>query len=153
MTGSMDATWIIQKDRRSKEATLNITGRDLEQRELKIKFNTDTYKWEYMGTAEDIEFQRLQFEYEQSPITETVKKLLHQNNGYWEGAADDIKKASKYLSWEIDDAPQKIGKLVMKYQGLFFADRINVDKCRKSGKRLFLFKDLNVINVTNDTKQ
>lgn len=151
MTGSMDATWIIQKDRRSKEATLNITGRDLEQRELKIKFNTDTYKWEYMGTAEDIEFQRLQFEYEQSPITETVKKLLHQNNGYWEGAADDIKKASKYLSWEIDDAPQKIGKLVMKYQGLFFADRINVDKCRKSGKRLFLFKDLNVINVTNDT--
>lgn len=95
MTGSMDATWIIKKDRSSKEATLYITGRDLEQRELKIKFNTDNYQWEYIGTAEDIELQRRMRAYNESPILETIKKLLSINNGRWEGSASDLRKWSQ----------------------------------------------------------
>lgn len=113
MTGSMDATWIIKKDRSSKEATLYITGRDLEQRELKIKFNTDNYQWEYIGTAEDIELQRRMRAYNESPILETIKKLLSINNGRWEGSASDLRKWSQLSNCrKIEESSEKIGKFI-----------------------------------------
>ena len=72
--GALDCAWVITKDDRySEEGTLHITGRDMESRKLKIKFNKKSFQWEYVGTEEDIEAQRLKFEYEQSPIIETIK--------------------------------------------------------------------------------
>ena len=113
MTGSMDCTWIIQKERNSKEATLNITGRDLEQQQLKIKFNTVSYQWEYLGTAEDLEAQRQQEEYNNSPIVKAIKRLLKLNSGRWEGSASDLRSASKLMQgYEIHDSVEKIGKFI-----------------------------------------
>ena len=77
MLGAQDCAWMIsKKDRFDNEATLYITGRDLESRNLKIEFKKDVFRWVYIGTAEDIEDQRFQAEYDQSPIVETIKKLV-----------------------------------------------------------------------------
>lgn len=149
--GALDCAWTITKDDRySDEGTLHITGRDMESQKLKIRFNKKTFRWEYVGTEEDVEMQRLQAEYEQSPIVETVKKLIKQNNGRWEGSASEIKAASKYLSWEIYDSPQKIGGLINKYEALFWCDGIGFEyKKGTKGKRIYKFYATNADNATN----
>ena len=148
--GALDCAWVITKDDRyAEEGTLHITGRDMETQKLKIRFNKKSFQWEYIGTEEDIETQRLQTEYEQSPVVETIKKLVAQGGGHWEGSASDIKDASKYLSWEIYDDVRKIGSLINKYEPLLYFDGIDFKYDRGSGKkRKYIF---NVINVTNDT--
>lgn len=128
MTGSMDATWIIKKDRSSKEATLYITGRDLEQQELKIKFNTNTYKWEYLGTADDLEQQRRQRAYDESPIRVTILKLLKLNNGKWQGSSSDLIKNSKLMNCEIYEKAEKVGKFINdNKEFLLWFDNVKVD--------------------------
>lgn len=149
--GALDCAWVITKDDRySEEGTLHITGRDMESQKLKIRFNKSTFRWEYIGIEDDIEMQRLQSEYEQSPIVETVKKLVKQGNGRWEGSASDIKSASKYLSWEIYDTPQKIGSLINKYEALLYFDGIGFEyKKGTKGKRVYKFYVTNADNADN----
>lgn len=157
MTGSMDCTWIIQKERNSKEATLNITGRDLEQQQLKIKFNTVSYQWEYLGTAEDLEAQRQQEEYNNSPIVKAIKRLLKLNSGRWEGSASDLKKSSLLMNGrEIYDSAEKIGKFINNNKEfMLWFDNIKVENKRVSSKRFFVFStvttDTTVITDTTDT--
>ena len=152
--GALDCAWVITKDDRySEEGTLHITGRDMETQKLKIRFNKKTFQWEYIGTEEDIEAQRLRAEYDQSPIVETIKKLVKQGGGRWEGSASDIKSASKYLSWEIYESTQKIGSLVRKYEALLYFDGIEFKDLGQKGKsrtRTYLFFDVhNVPDVHN----
>ncbi len=157
MTGSMDATWIIKKDRSSKEATLYITGRDLEQRELKIKFNTDNYQWEYMGTVDDIELQRRMQAYNESPILETIKKLLSTNNGRWEGSASDLKKCSEVMNCKkIEERAEQIGKFINNNtEFLLWYDNIEVKSRRTNKNKLYIFtyttNTTNTANTTNTT--
>lgn len=153
MTGSMDATWIIQKDRRSKEATLNITGRDLVQQELKIKFNTNTYKWEYLGTADDLEQQRRQRAYDESNIRITILKLLKLNNGKWQGSSSDLIKNSRLMNCEIYEKAEKVGKFINdNKEFLLWFDNVKVENKRTNSKRLYVFTtDTTVITDTTDT--
>ena len=103
---------------------------------------------------EDIENQRFQAEYDQSPLIETIKKLVKQGNGHWEGSAQEIKDASKYLSWEIYDDVRKIGKQINRYEPLLHFDGIKIDTDRSSRGRKYIFNvihDTNVIDDTNNT--
>lgn len=81
MLGAQDCAWLIsKKDRFDDEATLHITGRDLESRNLKVRFIKELFQWQYIGTEEDIENQRFQAEYDQmvdgmDVIKMTAKKM------------------------------------------------------------------------------
>lgn len=133
---------------------MHITGRDLESRNLKVRFVKELFQWQYIGTEEDIENQRFQAEYDQSPLIETIKKLVKQGNGHWEGSAQEIKSASKYLSWEIYDDVRKIGKQISRYEPLLYFDGIKFDVERKSSGRKYIFNvihDTNVTDVIHDT--
>ena len=152
--GALDCAWVISKeDRYSDEGTLHITGRDMETAKLKIRFNKKSFQWEYIGTEEEIESQRLMEEYEQSPIVGTIRKLVKQGGGHWEGSASDIVDASKYLGCQIYDDVRKVGSLINKYEGLLvFADGIACVMKRTGKKgRVYHFDDTNISNVTNDT--
>ena len=51
MLGAQDCAWLIsKKDRSDNEATLHITGRDLDNRDLKIEFDKKFFQWRYIGT-------------------------------------------------------------------------------------------------------
>lgn len=148
--GALDCAWVISKDDRySMEGTLNITGRDMDSQKLKIRFNKKTFQWEYIGTEEDIEAQRLVSEYEQSPVVETIRNLLKEHDGHWEGNASEIKEASKYRKYQIFDDVRKIGSLINKFEGLLWSnDGIVFEYDTKTrGKRKYIF---NVVNVAND---
>lgn len=148
--GATDCAWVISKeDRHSDDATLHVTGRDMETRKLKIRFNKKSFRWEYIGTEEEVESRRLMEEYESSPIVETIRRLVKQNGGHWEGSASDIVDASKYLSRQIYDDVRSVGGLISKYEGLLWAvDRINCHADRTSKKRMYHFNVTHVIDVT-----
>ena len=122
----------------------------MESQKLKIRFNKKTFQWEFIGTEEDIEAQRLKTEYEQSPVVETIKKLIKQGGGHWEGSASDIITASKYLSHGIYDDARKVGSLINKYEPLFWVDGIDYKYDRNKKKRGYIFSDINVTDVTNE---
>ncbi len=152
--GALDCAWVITKeDRYSEEATLHVTGRDMETQKLKIRFNKTSFQWEYVGTAAEVEGQRLMEEYEQSPIVETVKKLVKQGGGHWEGSANDIVDASKYLSRQIHDDVRNVGSLIGKYEGLFWAmDGIRYDRDKGAkGKRKYFFDATHADDATHAT--
>ena len=150
--GALDAAWVITKtDRYSEEGTLYITGRDMESLKLKIRFNKKTFQWEYIGTEEDVNAQRLQNEYDESPLRNTIKKLVDQGGGRWEGSAGEIIEASKYLGSPIYDDVRKIGGLINKYKDLFWTDYLDYEfkRAGHKGKRVYMF--FNVSNVSNVT--
>lgn len=153
--GALDCAWVITKeDRMADEGTLHITGRDMESQKLKIKFNKKTFCWEYLGTAEEIEAQQFQVEYDNSPVIQTIKKLVNQGSGHWEGSASDIQEASKYLGSQIYDDVRKIGTIINKFEALLYFDGIRFEFRRTNRDRKYIFNDTNVIhntNITNDT--
>ena len=111
--GSLDCAWVLSREsRQTNDGTLHITGRDLPNQDYKIRFNKDNYCWEYIGTAEDIEQQRQQQAYEESPITMTIVKLLKLNDGKWQGTSSNLIKNSRLMNCEIYDRPEKVGRFI-----------------------------------------
>ena len=56
LSGGADSSFILQKDKRTEStATLVCTGRDIEQRELFLEFNKDTFLWELLRPIETSE--------------------------------------------------------------------------------------------------
>ena len=151
--GALDCAWVITKeDRFSDEAVLHITGRDMESLKLRIRFNKQSFCWEYLGTVEEIETQRLQVEYEQSPVIATIKKLVNQGSGHWEGSASDIQDASKYLGSQIYDDVRKVGSIINKFEALLYFDGIRFDYLKgNGGKRKYIFNATDVTNANNAT--
>ena len=147
--GALDCAWVITKDDRySEEGTLHVTGRDMDAQKLKIKFNKKIFQWEYVGTEEDIETQRLFFEYDQSPITDTIRKLVKQGGGHWEGSASDIKEASKYLSSEIYDDAKRVGNFNNKFESFFMGvDGIRYDVLILTPKSKTSVRDIPLNNL------
>lgn len=151
--GALDCAWLITKDDRyAEEGTLHITGRDMETKKLKIRFNKKSFQWEYVGTEEDIELQRQAFEYDQSPVVQTIKKLVKQGSGHWEGSAKDIVEASKYFGNQIYDDVRKVGKLISKFEVFLSFDGIDFDyKKAGGGTRKYVFNATNAVHATNAT--
>src|SRR6266536_1370621 len=55
VTGAVDGTLILKRDRGQTEATLFVTGRDVEcEQQLALSFDTTTALWTLVGNAEDL---------------------------------------------------------------------------------------------------
>ena len=55
LTGTADATVLVQRGRQSKEVVMHITGRDVEEQQLSVKFDlSDRVPFNLMGTTEEV---------------------------------------------------------------------------------------------------
>ena len=79
ITCAADFTWVLTRDRDSPDATLRITGRDVEQRELELSFRE--YRW---VKVKDTPFEKLA-ESKISPCVLDIVSFAHER-GHWEGA-------------------------------------------------------------------
>ena len=90
----------------------------------------------------------------QSPIRETIIKLVGQGSGHWEGRSEEIKNASKYLSQEIYEDVRNIGKFIREYSDLLQGiDGVNAIP-GNTKTRKWKFNDTNATNnidAKNDT--
>lgn len=68
--GVLDVAWGLYRKRGEKTATLKLTGRDIEERELAMRFDRQTGCWECLGDAAEI----IASEQEQA-VLDALKKL------------------------------------------------------------------------------
>lgn len=136
LLGAADVCWMIRRE--SRDDTLSIlktTGRDIPSLELTISFNNQSFLWEFKGTAEEVKAQKEMDDYSKSPVIGTIKKLVTQNNGRWEGTVSEIISSSKYLGAVIYDDPAVVGKEIRRFEGLLLMEaRIKTDYGRSSTK-------------------
>ncbi len=121
LTGASDTMIVMSKEKRSDENTkLSITGRDVEMQEYSMNFNKDCCRWHVLGTADEVEERKAIEEYNENPLTLTIRKLLNQNKDGWTGGATELINASRMFKTPIRDKAQSIGKSISKIQDLLF---------------------------------
>ena len=124
--GAADTTWTIIKNKRSDgEATLHITGRDVEQTDTVISFDKSAWKWKPMGALDLIVSQRDREAYDNDPIVHTIKTLLKES-GEWKGSAADLMAEGKRIckrpiatsAQSIGYSLKKLDDKLMEYDGI-----------------------------------
>lgn len=128
--GAADTIWAIIKGKRTdNEATLHITGRDVEQSNTVITFDKSTWKWKPVGAVELIAAQKEKLAYDGNPIVRTIRELLNRN-GEWKGTATDLLNAGRQICrTQIAPTAQKLGRDLNKLDGqLLDYDGIMHDK-------------------------
>jgi Bifunctional DNA primase/polymerase, N-terminal/AAA domain/Primase C terminal 1 (PriCT-1) len=53
LTGSVDASLVLKRERGRQDATLFVTGRDIDDQELALRWDTDHAAWSILGNAEE----------------------------------------------------------------------------------------------------
>lgn len=142
-----DAYWVLDKEDRfaDTESTLSITGRDMQERQMSLKWHEDIMRWQYVGAAEDVALNKKRKEHEENPIVRTIKALLDQNSDRtWKGTVSDIIQASKYLNnhrYQIYQDGRQVGSYINAHKSdLFNFDRITFDYDRSSNSREYVFR-------------
>ena len=121
LTGCADEMIVMSKESRDDENTkLSITGRDVEMQDYQMNFNKDCCRWHVLGTTDEVEERKTIEEYNNNPLTLTIRKLLNQNKEGWTGGATEIINASRAFKTPIRDKAQSIGKSISKIQDLLF---------------------------------
>lgn len=139
--GALDTAMMIDRESRSDaNATLHITGRDIEQQELAIRFDKESFCWISEGTTQEQEYRQRMEEYQNSPIISTIEALINNHGGTWTGTATEIIQASRAFSITITDDPARIGLFIREYEPELWAyDHITVEYPRKSSGREMRF--------------
>lgn len=121
LTGAADTMIVMSKEKRDDENTkLSITGRDVEMQDYQMNFNKDCCRWHVLGTVDEVEERKIIEEYNENPLTLTIRKLLSQNKDGWTGGATELINASKMFKTPIRDKAQSVGKSISKIQDLLF---------------------------------
>lgn len=113
--GAADTIFMIdKKSREDKNATLSITGRDVEESNTVIHFNQQTFKWEVVGDASEIAEQEKRENYNNDPVVQTIKTLLNESpNHQWEGMATALLNEGKRITqMHIASSAKDLGKRI-----------------------------------------
>jgi len=135
LMGAVDTSFVItKKSRNDINATLHITGRDIESGELIMSFNKETCQWELIGNAQDVAKINEKTEYENNQIVKTIKVLLDESDsGTWTGNAKSLLEAGKQItgfpldssSRSLNGALKKLKNQLMKYDNIIYTDTPN----------------------------
>jgi hypothetical protein len=77
LTGSVDATIILKRDREQDSGTLNATGRDIEECEKAMMFNKQLCKWSILGDV--VEHQSTKMGNSILDVLKSATKPLHSS--------------------------------------------------------------------------
>ena len=136
--GALDAALMIDREQRSDSAaTLYVTGRDVEQQELAIEFDSRSCQWFYRGTAEEIASGKKREAYDNSPVIDVARKLVAYNGGKWFGSASDILAAAKVFGVALSMDVSLISRTLSSFEGELWAwDHIKVNLTRGASSRI-----------------
>ena len=118
--GAADTIWVLIKEKRGDgEAVLHVTGRDLPQQEAVVRFQRQSWRWEMVGAAADLEARRAREEYDRNPVVMTIRKLLQQSPGHrWEGTSKELLEAGRYLVRQpLAPDSQRLGFAIRNLEG------------------------------------
>jgi Uncharacterized conserved protein len=145
LLGAADSAMVIDKPKRNDtQATLYITGRDVDRQELAIEFNTEQNKWLFM--FEDQTENRRKEEYCKNPIIITIKDLTAF--GSWSGTTAELNEKIQEIT-SITYNTKELGKLIVRLiSDLLEFDNISYNHKNHSGlvKHIFTFDEDDISN-------
>lgn len=122
LMGSADAVLMLTKSggRFAEEATLSVTGRDVDMEQYAARFDKTTCRWELLGTVDEQTRQG----FENSPAVLTIKELTA--GGKWQGTVQELadEVLARYPDTELPETAQGLrsyfGKVwpALKYAGI-----------------------------------
>lgn len=127
ISGAADTMLVLAKEKRGDDtATLSVTGRDVEMRELVLQFDKSFCIWQNLGDADAFAEQQARRKYADSPIVRTVKKLLEQSPEGWTGTAQQLWDAGQFIARTslensaraLTSKLKELDKLLMEYDGI-----------------------------------
>lgn len=120
--GAADFTVVLDKrSRMDDEASFILTGRDIEQQERVIRFDKSACRWVMQGTAAELAAQRRVAEYEESPITKTLRTLLLQGDGTWSGNAQALMQmGQRYAHTELAPSSRALNNCICELEPLLW---------------------------------
>ena len=157
LTGTVDTTWRLSKEKRnSAEATLSITGRDVQMSDTVISFNQDSCRWEVVGDLDIVDARKEKERYDHDLIAQTIRKLLKKSPDHtWKGSSSDLKQAViDVMHKDIKDSPQSIGRHISQLSiSLYDYDGICHDGIKNgSGARQHQFYYAEIEDCTVDDR-
>ena len=142
-----DTTMVLTKEKRGdSNATFSVVGRDVESSDTVLRFNKDTCYWENLGDADWFAEQQARQEYQESPIVKTIKKLLEQTPEGWEGTAQQLLEAGRFIArTSLANSPKALsiklkdmGNLLFDYDGIVYERKSNGSG---GGKQRFFYAE------------
>ncbi|MCI9403495.1 MAG: AAA family ATPase [Oscillospiraceae bacterium] len=99
LLGAVDTALVMTKKRRGdEETTLSVTGRDVEDTDLILQFNTNSCRWANLGDMDAFTQAKAQLTYQSSPIRRTILGLLEQSPIGWSGTAQQLLEAGQLIT-------------------------------------------------------
>ena len=129
LSGAVDAVFVLDRSRRhSNSATLVCTGRDIEYREIELRFSGEEHRWELV--ADSIQTPDLLLPPEMAALAEWTKEV-----GFFTGTNSDLaQRFSTYTNVEIS---AKMLKQMMNRWRYLLEDRgVIFHSYRSNGQRL-----------------
>ena len=138
--GSCDTSMVLDKKARNdSQATLHITGRDVQQQDLIIQFDTGASCWETSGVAPDVDRQN----YENNAVVQTIRELLSASpNRRWRGKVSELMSIGEKKGRILANSPQGLGKELGKLEADLYAYdgiRHNTTCANGNGNRIHHF--------------
>lgn len=135
VTGVADTIlMIVSNDTKSKDSTLYITGRDVPEEEMVIHFDNETCKWKYVGTAEELNVKKSEEVYASSPLVKTIKALIDENGGHWEGTSTELLEYSRRkMGAPIAKSESALARKINEFDELFEKDGITHTRPNPNG--------------------
>jgi len=136
LTGAVDSMIVVMKKKRAdKEAVFSVTGRDVEERELIVEWNRDTWRWIMAGDAEDLAEQRQRLEYENDPLVVTVKALMEASPYGWTGTPTELLMAIYDTTGNTAQSPTTVGAKVQRWKNQLYYDGICHEEKKVRGQK------------------
>ncbi len=132
--GAADTAIVLARARREDaETTLHLTGRDVEEQDIRMRFDKRRCRWEVLEEADG---------YEADPLVRTIRRALDEEGGSWRTNAKGLKARCVELCGHCPEAtPRELaGRLAALAPLLAERDGIRYHEYRRSNSgRAYLF--------------
>jgi len=129
ISGAVDAVFVLDKSKRSEScATLICTGRDIEYRELELRFSKENFVWELV--ADSMEESLLLMPNEMVSFIEFMKIIKT-----FRGSNSELSELFKTHSG-IDLSPKGLKQMMNKWRYDLEKNCVTFQSCRSNGQRI-----------------
>lgn len=122
---NMNTMLMLKSNDKSKDRWLHVTGRDTKEQELLVQFNEDNCRWNYIGTAEELNIKKDEEVYISSPVVQTIKELIAKNGGSWKGTCTELlANGLSEMGYPIAKSESALARKLNRFDELFERDHI-----------------------------
>lgn len=128
ITGVVDGSFVLTKDRHTGKAQMLCTGRDIPERELSLAFDGETHLWTLLADSEIAEPDDLE------KLVFSIFTLLQAEKSFCGSASDLLSKLPADVAGEF--VPNTLSKRLLQNESALLLQGVSIQHRRTNGKRV-----------------